>query len=235
MPVEKNDVNVDRLFAWSRESSIIGKDGKEMKIFLRLLGDADINRARVLSLRKSAELRKALKTENSDERLAYIPSRDELNKDILQSSVVALTMRELTQQVIRDIVVKRPKDPSSDATTEELEKYQKEVDEYPAKRDVAIRAELEKLVNRRKDELEKESEDNLYGMYLSALIKELCEQELLKRFKEYCVFFGTYTDKKLTKRLFTDFNEFDNIPSGLKEKLITEYSLIEIESEELKK
>lgn len=236
MPVvEKNDVNIERLFAWSKEHTIITPEGKEVKVYIRLLGDADLNKARVMALRRSSELRKALKDPDSDERVAYIPYQEELSKDILVSSIVALTMRESTQQIIRELSMKVPKEPASDATTEELEKYQKEVDEYPEKREKAIRERLDKLLAKRREEYEELEEDNLYSIYLGVLIKELCEQELLKRFKEYCVFFGTYSDRKLTKRFFNDFSSFDNIPSNIKDDLTDTYSLLEIESEELKK
>jgi len=235
MPVEKNDVDIERLFSWSKETIITGLKGKDIKVYLRLLGDADLNRARVMALRRSAEFRKALKDPDSNERIAFIPYKEELSKDILVESIVALSLRDLTQQSLREVVVKPPKDPDSDASTEELEQFQKEVDEWPKKRESIVREKIDVLANKRREELRTQTEDILYDTYLSQLIKELCEQELSKRFKEYCLFFGTYADKKFTQRFFESFDTFDNLPTEVKDRLIMEYSFLEVESEDLKK
>lgn len=235
MPVvEKNDVDVERLFSWSKEVELDGSK-KKIKVHIRLLGDADLNRARIMALRNSAELRKALKDEDSNERLAFIPFKEELPREVLLSSVIALHMRELTQQVVKEMVFKAPKEPGSEATTEELEKYQEEVDTYPKRREEEIRKKLDVLIEKQRENLEKESDEYLYQIYLGLLIKELCDQELLKKFKEYSVFFGTYADKNFTKKFFNTFDDFDNLPTSAKDMLITEYLNLEIDSQDLKK
>lgn len=236
MPVvEKNDVDIERLFTWSKECVITGLQGKDMTVYVRLLGDADLNRARVMSLRITAEFRKTLKDEDSDERIAFIPYKEELTKEMLVESILILTLRETTQQIMRETTLKLPKEPPSDATTEDLEKFQKEVDEFPEKREKVLKEKIEKITERKRSELSEKDEDSLYKSYVEILIRELCDQELLKRFKEHCVFFGTYQDKKFTKRLFNSFDVFDNLPKEVKDKLIETYEFLEIESDELKK
>jgi len=233
--VEHNDVDISKLFAWSKESVITGLKGKDMKVYIRLLGDADNNRARIASLRLSAELRKALRDPESDERLAFIPDIEELDKELLVESIVIYTMRENTKRAMKEVVIPKPKDPGSDATTEKLEKFQQAVDDYPSVREKAIRELLEKYIEDQRKELDKKSEEELYKIYIKVLSDELCEQELLNRFREYCAFFGTYTNKNLTKKLFDSYEEFDNLPREVKSKLIEEYQLLEVESEHLKK
>lgn len=233
--VEKNDVDISKLFLWSRESTIVGLKDKEIKVYLRLLGDADINRVRVMALRKSAELRKALRDPLSDESLAFIPDVVELEKPNMVEYIIIYTMRELTKRAMQEAVIPSPKEPGSDASTEKMEKFQKEVDEYPKVREKAIKDLLEKLVRDRRVELESKSEEELYKMFRNSLINELCEQELLQRFKEYSLLFGTFTNKKMTERFFQSFEDIDNLPSEIKAKLIEDYSLLEIEAENLKK
>jgi hypothetical protein len=236
MPVvEKNDVDISSLFLWSKQSTIQGLKKKDIKIYIRLLGDADINRARVMALRRSAELRKSLRDPESDDKLAFIPDQAELNKDVLVESIIMYTLREITKKAMQDVVIPKPKDPGSDADTERMEKFQKEVDEYPKVREKAIRDLIEKLVAERRKELAEKDEDFLYKQYQGVLIGELCEEELLQRFKEGCVFFGTFKDKKFSEKFFNSYEELDNLPTEIKRKLIDDYSLLEIESEKLKK
>jgi len=233
--VERNDVDISRLFSWSRECILTGLKGKDIKVYLRLLGDADMGRARVMALRKSAELRKSLRDLDSDDRLAFIPLKEEFGKEQLVDSILILTMRDSTKQAMKDVVLPRPKDPGSDASLERIEKFQAEVDEYPKKREEAIRKEITDLMEKQRKELMEQDENKLYTTYVNVLINDLCESELLSRFKESCIFFGAFSNKKLTEKFFSSFDEVDNLPTEIKEKLMDEYQLLEIESEELKK
>jgi len=233
--VERNDVDISRLFAWSKEVIITGRKEKEIKVYLRLLGDADMNRTKIMALRKSAELRRALKDPDSNERLAFIPYKEELTKETMTESILLFSIREFTQQAIREAIPATPKEPSSDASTEKLERFQKEVDEYPKKRENALREFVEKLTDKKREEFLQKTEEELYTTYQGILIKELCEQELLKKFREYCLFFGIYSDKKMAIKFFDSIESVENLPTEVKEKLISEFTLLEIESEELKK
>ena len=233
--VEHNDVDLSKLFLWSKETTIKGAKDKEIKVYLRLLGDADINRARVMALRKSAELRKAMRDTESDERLAFVPELVEIEEGMLTEYIILYTMRDLTKKAMQDVVIPKPKDPGSDATTERLEKYQQEVDDYPKTREKAIGDLLKKLIDARRIELNLKPVEELYNMYINVLINELCEQELMDRFKDYCLLFGTYSDKKLTTRLFSSFEEVDNLSRDVKIHLKEEYELLDVETESLKK
>jgi hypothetical protein len=233
--VEKNDVDLSKLFMWSKECELTGVSGKPVKVYIRLLGDADINRARVMSLRKSAEYRKALKDPDSDERIAFIPDAADFDKENLADAIIAYTMRDTTKKAMREVVIPRPKDPGSDATTEQLEKFQAAVDEYPKVREKAIKDIMEKLILARRTELLAKEHAELAKIFDAVIINELCEQELTDRFKEYCIVFGTYADKKFTKRFFNSIEELSELPGDLKIKLMEEYALLEVDAENLKK
>ena len=78
-----------------------------------------------------------------------------------------LSNREILQNLYKRINIKKPKQPKSDAPLENLEKYQKEIDEFPAKREEHIRKEPEKEMKTLSASLKEKSEDELYKMYVS--------------------------------------------------------------------
>ena len=105
--VEKNDVDISQLFNWGRVYEIVGSDGEvEGLIYMKLLGDADVNRARVYALRKSAELRRSLRDENSDEYLTTIKDFEEIDEETLLNYVVAFSIRDIRNRAIKEVKVK---------------------------------------------------------------------------------------------------------------------------------
>lgn len=232
--VEFNDVDISPLFSWVKEFEVVTKKAKT-PVFMRVLGDADLNRARVAALRHSAEFRRKLKDVNSDERIAYIKDIDEMTEEQLVAIIIVFSMRDLSDKVKKKITIKAPKAPRSDAKTSLHEKHQQEVDQYPIKRDEEIKKLLTKEVEALKKELEKESKEALYNKYLSLMVDEMCEQELLRFFKSYCAYLGSYKDDSLTERLFSSFEEFSNLPPKLKTQFISEYANLELYGDDLKK
>jgi hypothetical protein len=232
--VEFNDVNIAPLFSWSREFEVVWDD-VSVPVFMRILGDADMNRARVAALRKSAELRKKLKDTNSDERIAFIKDIDDLEVEQLIAVITVFSMRDLSQKALTKLKIKAPKQPRSDAKTSAHEKYQAEVDSYPDRRQKEIRELLEREVESMKKSLETEPKEVLYKKYVDTMIDEMCEREQLREFKDQCCYYGSYKNVELTDRLFSSFEEFANLPSELKEQFVVEYSKMELHGDDLKK
>ena len=83
--VEKSDVDISTLFNWGRVFEVINPKDQSVSsiVYMKLLGDADLGRARVYAIRKSAEMRRKLKDENSDERIAWVRSIDEVETEDL--------------------------------------------------------------------------------------------------------------------------------------------------------
>jgi hypothetical protein len=236
MAVEKNDVSIAQLFYWSKKSAIADGHGNILaEIWIKLVGDADLNKARVFALRKSAELRAKLKESNSDERMAFIQDISVVEKENLVESLVGLSLRDVTRNAYKEISIPLPKEPDSDAPLEKQEKYQKDVDDYPKKREDAIRKYLQKKVDSMTKEFSALSDEELQKKYETLMINELCEQESFKKFKEMCVYFSIYKDKNFKNRMFKDFDEFDNISPEIKEKLMNEYTSLELDTDTLKK
>lgn len=232
--VEHNDVDIAPLFSWSKKFEVIS-NGDVTPVFMRVLGDADMGKARVSALRKSAELRKKLKDTNSDERIAFIKDIDDLTSDLLVDLITIFSIRDLTDRATTKLKIKPPKAPKSDAKTVLHERYQEEVDSYPDRRQLELRDLLNKEVTSFKKILQKEDKDFLYNKYVSVMVDELCEQELLNSFKSWCSYLGSYKNEQLTEKLFSSYEEFSNLSSDLKLQFINEYSSLELYGDDLKK
>lgn len=231
--VERNDIDISKLFNWGKEFEIDFK-GTKLKVYVRLVGDADLNRARVFALRKSAEMRKKLRTDGSDEHMAYIPDFDQIEKDALVGAIIYNQTKDYTLDAIDTVEVEKPKELSSDASLEDQEKNQEEVDNYPALREGKIRDYIIKRADEEKQKLEKLDKKTLYDMYVKTLINQVCEAEMLVRFREVCTYFGTYKDKNYKTKLFSSFEQFDNLPEQIKDGLVQTYQSLDFEGEELK-
>jgi hypothetical protein len=231
---ERNDVDISKLFSWGNKFTIEGKGDVKVEAYIRLLGDADLNRARVFALRKSAELRRKLKTPDSEERMARIPEVDLVEKDALVENLVTYYIREATMKAYNEVDVPEPKPLDSDATLEEQEKFQEEVDSYPDRLNEAIRDFITKEIDKERKKLNKRTKEELAEEYEQTLINRHCENEMVKRMKEMCVFLGTYYDPDYKTRLFSSFEQFDNLPVEIKKQFIEHYSSLEISTDELK-
>jgi len=232
--VEFNDVDIAPLFAWSKEFSVRMETGLK-PVFMRILGDADLNRARVAALRMSAELRRKLRDMDSDERLAYIKDKEDITPDQMMAVILVFSMRDISQKAREKMTLKAPKQPRSDAKTSAHEKYQAEVDSYPQRFQAELRLLIEKEVLMMKTSMETEAPEVLYKKYVDIMTDELCEQRQMNEFKSQCAYYGSYSDKELTERLFSSYEDFCNLPSDLKEQFVNEYSNLEILGDDLKK
>jgi hypothetical protein len=232
--IEKNDVNVSPLFSWSKEFEIVG-GGEPVKVYMRVVGDADINKARVSALRRSGELRRKLRDLNSDERIVYIKDIDDIEPEAMISVITVFSMKELAEKAKSEVKVKVPKAPRSDAKTELHEKYQLEVDAFPGKVQQEVRKILEGKIEALKNELSSKDKSFLYKKYEASMIDELCERELMEAFREWTSYLSVYKDEDLRVRFFSSFDEFANLPSEIKDQFIREYTLLELSMDDLKK
>lgn len=234
--IERNDVDISKLFTWGKLFALTDSEGNPIsQVYMRLVGDADINKSRVYALRRSAELRKKLKDSDSDERLAYIHDQDVFTKDSLITVISTLFIRELAQKSVREVKLPFPKEPKSDAELESFEKYQKEVDAYPDKQTKARQKYVETGLKALANNLKDKDVAELYDIYETKAINSLCEAEMLRAFREKSTYFGTYSDEDFKQHFFKDFADFENMEPGLKEQFIAAYESLEVGSEELKK
>ncbi len=236
MAVEKNDVDISKLFEWGKEFQLlVPNTNKKVKLYIRLLGDSEINRARIYAIRKSKELRTKLRSPDTDEHLAYMQDYSSLNQDEVLELVLALSVKGIAQQAIKEVSIPYPVMPDSDAELEEQEKFQTLVDDYPNKRERALREYISKNVDLLKRSLQKESKEYLLKEYEKLIIDALCEEEMIKSFRDMSAYLGTYKDKEYTNLAFKSVDEFLKLPQQIKEEIIQDYLSLEVSVEDLKK
>lgn len=235
--VERSDVDITKLFKYEKEVKVEDIiSGQSGMFYMRLAGDADLSRARVYGLRKSAELRKDLRIDGSDNREAFISELPEFKvKENLVQAILLLQIGQIQSEAINSIDVPTPKKPKAEADLEALEEYQTLVDNYESEYKKALEKGVKKIQRREERVHAKRSEEELYNIYEGLIIDRLCSQEMAEQYYGKCTYFGTYKDPKYKKRAFSSFDQFLNVATPLKTRLIAEYQDLEIGLDELKK
>lgn len=233
--IDEFDVDISKLWKWNKE--VVIKDGDEVlfKAYLRVPGDADINRARVYALRESAKLRKAISDKSNEERWAYLLPKELISEAELIDFVKALLLRDELRNIDKEVDIPIPKKPDEDAPLEEHEKYQEEVDNWVFKRLEKIREVTERKSQEIENYVKSLSFDELYGIYEVKSIDLYCENLVGTLFIDQCIYYGLFKDPKFTKKVFNSFEEFLNIPTYAKEELRKIYNDLSLSAEELKK
>jgi hypothetical protein len=234
--IDKNDVDISKLFKWKKDINILDDNGDIIKkVYMRIVGDAEINRARVFALRRSAELRKKLHTPDSDEALAFLPDIDLVEKEVFIENILLYWTKEFTQDAIRELKFNLPSEPHSEATLEEQERHQQLIDEWPENRTNAIRDYVTSRIELKREEINQATKEHIYREYIKLTINRLCEEEMVRKYREMCAYFSLYSDPSYQKHLFESYDDFDNLSSDLKSTLVSEYLDLELDGEELKK
>ncbi len=235
--IDKNDVDVLSLFNWKKPVTIKSEDGKkETTIYMRIVGDNDLQRARVYAFRKSAQLRKKLKTEDTDERIAFLTELENFaDKDTLIETIILLSINDYRAEALKNINMPLPVEPRGDATVEDQEKYQEQIDTYPVRFSDAVVEYITKQTEEARVELSEIPFDRLYRRYEKLLIDQLASDELTRSYYAMLVFYSSYADENCKYRLFSDFEEFDNYPTFIKDYLVKEYQKLEVGMDTLKK
>lgn len=234
--IEKNDVDISKLFTWGKKFEITDEDQKGFwDVYIRIIGDADLNKSRVAALRASAILRRKLHEKDSDERLAYIPDFELLDRDVLVETVLTTLLREVTTKVMKNMNETLPTEPDEDSTLEEQEKYQNEVDGWSDNRTKRIQTLIENELEKERKILQEKSLEELSKIYEKYTINNLCEEEMYRVFSEMRAFMGSYADENFTIKVFKDFEQFNSMPAFIKNQFINAYLSLDIKTEELKK
>jgi hypothetical protein len=234
--IEKNDVDISKLFAYKKEITLlIPGTSDEVTFYQRVVGDEDNNKARVYALRESGKLRSKLNDRKWEDRVAYVPDISKVLKDDLVEITLGLIMQDLSMQALNETTLKEPKQPKGDATLEEQEEYQEAIDNYKKEFNEKVTKTLGEKVEEKRKLFSKFTKDELVKMYGGALIDQHCQERFGRAYLEQATFYGTYVDKEYTTRAFKTFEDFKNAPSNLKDALTRAYSDIQLGGVALKK
>ncbi len=234
--IDKNDVDISQLFKWNKKvemADIIS--GNKISFYMRLLGDSDLNIARAHAYRKSAELRRKLKTPDSDQRVLMLAEFSDISDpDVLIPTIEILRTSDIYQRVMKNIDFPEPREPSKD-DLEAWEKYQTAIDEYPKKFRDKVEKEAERIRKADMEELRKRTPEELYKIYENEVINKLCQEEMNNSFYDMSIYLSTFKDEKFKNRAFKSFEDYDNIHPHFKEELKKEYQNLEMGIDLLKK
>lgn len=235
--IDRNDVDITQLFKWNKPVEIVDNFTQtKITVYVRLVGDADMNRARTYGYRQAAVLRKSLRTENSDERIAFLAELEAFqNREILANAIVLLRMNDIYQEAVSMTQVPEPKEPRANASQEELEDYQTAVDNYPNVFSEAVNVNIGKVKDRQLAELQTENEERLHKLYEKEVIDRLCQEEMIRSYYDMCVYMGTFKDPEFTERVFSSLEEFLNMHTHTIKLLREAYQGLELGTDILKK
>jgi hypothetical protein len=232
--IEKNDVNISNLFQWGAKMTLATPRG-DVEVWMKIVGDASINRARVYALRKSADMRKKLKDLESDERIAMIPELDVESKEATVEFLLTLRIREITDLAIPNVKITYPTEPESTASLEEQEQFQATVDSFPAYVEDLTQKEVEKEVEKERKRLSKLSVEDLEKLYISTMIDKITENEMYQAFQDKTVYYACFTDDTYKVPLFSSFDDYLDLPTEAKTKLADFYGTLSLDIDTLKK
>ncbi len=233
--IEKNDVDISKLFQYTNETLLPLPTGDMITIYQKLNGDAQNNRSRVFALRESSKMRDNLNNLKWKDRGAYIPSIRKLKKDELINLILSLQLREISADAIGSTNILEKVDLKGDATLEEHEERQKYVDGYEKEfsKEVGIKVEIE--LNKRRKDLNKINKDLLVKSYESVVINQHATETYTSAYISMNTYYGTFKDEEYAHPITKTYEEFLNLPSVIRDVLLEGYSELEINSVELKK
>jgi hypothetical protein len=233
---------LEGLFKWSHDWEMLDLngeplkvDGKEVKIYQRVIGDADLQLARETSLRASALQRKKLQEGTGLDRASLVPNYKYMDKGEISALIVLVELSDIRRQADKDLIFPYPEPPSSNATLEEQENYQESIDIFFDERDKELKKRVTKLVELRKEELRKLPKDRLREIHETAAVESACRDTFLTILNEYMAYRGTFLDAAFTQRAYPSFNAFRNASPYAKRQIITNYADLELKGDQLKK
>lgn len=228
--IERNDVDVSQLYKWKKDFLVEDPATAEsVRLYMRIVGDADMGKARTHGYRRSGEMRRLLREEGSDNRVGMMNELIEFrDKETLATAIVLLKLSGYRDDAIKEVNVAVPKEPKTDSHQMAYEKYQEAVDNYSKLYSEAVEKYMRDRSAKDTEEYMQQDEDILYRTYENLIIDRLCLEELTNSFYNMVVYLSCYTDEKYSRKAFKTFDEFENASSQLKSRLLREYRELEL-------
>ncbi len=236
MGIQRNTKRVDlkSLFLWKKPLCI--KDHKEEEVgvvYQRVVNDVDQEKARLTAIRKSREMRKLLKDENSDEYAAMSEGIESYTKEQRISVILLGKFPDLHRKAQEQARTSMPNPPSGDSM-EKTEEYEAAVDEFQEKYNKEVMSIVEKLTESEKSKLEGLTEEELRGVVFSTFIDQICQNTASVLMSEHLAFLATYEDENCKQRYFNDFSDFEELAPQVKDQLVKGYRELSIPPEQIK-
>jgi hypothetical protein len=230
------DLKIEDLFRWTGKVEITDQEGKVIEtLYQRVVGDAEIQKARVEALKASKILRKALRDENSDEYLANMPLEGDFTIEELVSLIAFSRYSLFKQQAEYRVDEKKVKEPKSDADLEAQEEYISKLEEEKKNYEIRLAEDIKRQTEKLEEELKQKDYSEVFNMYRKEQTDIFCRVRMMEVFEEFATFYGTFSDEKFKSRRFETVEQFRDLSPRIKAKLIESYRNIELNLGEVKK
>lgn len=233
--------SISDLLNWKKEVKIIRQDGTDLAtVWVRILGDFDLQEAYRQSRIASAQKRQALKDVNSPDYLDEIATLEQAApeelKTLIRTSSQNTFLNDAVAKINREDLPKieeiavEPDGPTleeqekMDAVEEQTEKtYQQKLQDYVDERTKVLDAELEGLTQ---DELvKKATSEYLTIAPMSVFINELEAQKIFR---------ATFMEKECKTRMYDSVEDYKREYSFIKNQLTLAYTSLELTPEQVK-
>lgn len=236
MPNKQLDTKIEDLFKWKGELEVKDNKGEAVEtLYQRVIGDADVDKARTKALKESRLLRRKLNNPESDEALAHLPFKGEHDKEELISLTSMARYQDFRSRAALNTDERRVKPPGDDATLEEQEQYIEDLEKARQDYEDSISDKVRKYSEEYKKELRKLDLDDIFDSYIKYYIDLLCQRRMIEVFNTYSAFYGTYKDKEYKERRFNTYDDFLNISTQVKDDIIENYRRLTLGLDEIKK
>jgi hypothetical protein len=232
---------IAELLKWKKPLVLTKPDGTEFTtVYLRILGDYDLQEAYKYARVASTEARKEMKDETSARFIDEISAIDETTRDQLEEVILAAKSTEISSEAIVNVV--RPELPDLDevsvdpdaATLEEQEKLQSLVSATNDGYNMAIEQYIQVRTDALKAEIAAKNDEEVKADAKVALININALKTFLEELSNQKIFRAVYTDKSYTTRLYSNVEEWKNEYKFIKDQISEAFSQLERNPEDLK-
>lgn len=233
-------VSIKELFTYKKDVEIKNRSGEKATIWVKLMGESDLNEsyrlARVASSKKRELLRDPESVDYQDE-IAPLSelTREELEQMILgakKNRFIAESFVKVDREELPEIdeVSSTPDAPTLEEQEILDKKFEEQKDDYEKRLDQYVEDRLAEVIallkEKTDEEVIKEAQDEMVNILpLQTFFFELNAQ---KGFR------GTYEDKECKKRIFDNVDDYKSANDALKKQVLDAYTQLEIGADDIK-
>lgn len=231
-------MDISKLFLWTTHHIITdqygkamkGRDGEPVVVYLRIIGDNDLEASRKYALRKSSMLRRKYRADTDQ----VLPDLSMVSRDELISLILLNETSTLYKQAERDTTLEYPY-LEDDFSLEAEEKYAEARETYFERLNEKIKEKTTELVEQQKRYYQQFDDDRLLDIAVKKYIDQIIEAEMLHHYNDAILYYTVFKDEECTEKVFASIEDAGNASSVLKEQLVTAYSKLTLNDVNLKK
>lgn len=231
-------MDISKLFKWhtvhiitdARGNEILDEDGNSVKVYIRIIGDNDMDTSRRLALRYA----KMLRNDYEANREELVPILDGMDKESLIDLIVVNNITEFYRQAERDVELAYPAEKKTPSAKEE-EIYSEEVDTYFERLNDAIISKTKEIAENFREYYRGKDEAAIREAVAVSYINKAIEERMNTFFSDCILLFSCFEDPNFTIPVFKDIDEVISASSILKSQLHVAYKTLSLSDTELKK